>query len=60
MIDRMQFGRTGHESSRVILGAAAFWAMPIQLTVGDTSLRVDPAAALNGVPLPPLNPETSR
>jgi len=34
--------------------------MPIQLTVGDTSLRAYPAAALNGVPLPLLNPETSR
>jgi len=27
-IDRKPFGRTGHDSSRVIFGAAAFWAMP--------------------------------
>jgi aryl-alcohol dehydrogenase-like predicted oxidoreductase len=28
MIERAPFGRTGHESSRVIFGAAAFWSMP--------------------------------
>ncbi len=27
MIDRAPFGRTGHESSRVLFGAAALWAM---------------------------------
>jgi aryl-alcohol dehydrogenase-like predicted oxidoreductase len=27
MIDRKPFGRTGHQSSRVIFGAAALWAM---------------------------------
>jgi len=27
-ITRAPFGRTGHQSSRVIFGAAAFWAMP--------------------------------
>jgi len=27
MIERRQFGRTGHNSSRVIFGAAALWAM---------------------------------
>lgn len=28
MIERAPFGRTGHESSRVLFGAAALWAMP--------------------------------
>lgn len=27
MIDRQPFGRTGHQSSRVVFGAAALWAM---------------------------------
>jgi aryl-alcohol dehydrogenase-like predicted oxidoreductase len=28
LIDRRPFGRTGHESSRVIFGAACLWSMP--------------------------------
>ena len=27
MIDRQPFGRTGHDSSRVVFGAAVLWAM---------------------------------
>jgi RNA polymerase sigma-70 factor, ECF subfamily len=34
--------------------------MPIQLNVADTSVRMDPAAALGNGQLPPLNSETRR
>jgi aryl-alcohol dehydrogenase-like predicted oxidoreductase len=52
VIDRRPFGRTGHQSSRVIFGAAAFWAMPDDraAAVLDTALaagvnHIDTAAA---------------
>ncbi|HEV3353144.1 MAG TPA: aldo/keto reductase [Acidimicrobiales bacterium] len=47
MIDRAPFGRTGHQSSRVIFGAAAFWAMPEERAgaVLDTAL----AAGVNHI-----------
>ncbi|MBV8984657.1 MAG: aldo/keto reductase, partial [Acidimicrobiia bacterium] len=51
-IDKAPFGRTGHRSSRVIYGAAAFWAMPAEKAAGvlDTALaagvnHIDTAAA---------------
>lgn len=28
MLPKLPFGRTGHESTRIIFGAAAFWALP--------------------------------
>jgi len=37
----MAFGRTGHESSRVILGAAAFWAMPHEKVAALLDMAVD-------------------
>jgi aryl-alcohol dehydrogenase-like predicted oxidoreductase len=51
MIERAPFGRTGHESSRVIFGAAAFWAMPpakaaelLDLALGCGVNHIDTAA----------------
>jgi aryl-alcohol dehydrogenase-like predicted oxidoreductase len=51
-IARKPFGRTGHDSSRVIFGAAAFWAMPDDKAAAilDTALdagvnHIDTAAA---------------
>ena len=29
-VPRAPFGRSGHDSSRVIFGAAALWAMPVE------------------------------
>ena len=52
MIERAPFGRTGHESSRVIFGAAALWSMPSEKAAPllDTALvagvnHIDTAAA---------------
>src|SRR3954464_14894256 len=51
-VPRAPFGRTGHQSSRVIFGAAAFWAMPDEkaAAVLDSALEagvnhIDTAAA---------------
>ena len=52
MIERAPFGRTGHDSGRVIFGAAALWAMPADkaAAVLDTAVaagvnHIDTAAA---------------
>jgi aryl-alcohol dehydrogenase-like predicted oxidoreductase len=52
MIERRPFGRTGHDSSRVIFGAAAFWAMDAEKAAAllDSALaagvnHIDTAAA---------------
>jgi aryl-alcohol dehydrogenase-like predicted oxidoreductase len=52
VIERAPFGRTGHDSGRVIFGAAALWAMPAEkaAAVLDTAVaagvnHIDTAAA---------------
>lgn len=47
MIEKYAFGRTGHLSSRVLLGAAAFWAVP--QSQADESIELALALGVNHV-----------
>jgi len=47
MIAKQMFGRSGHMSSRVLLGAAAFWSVP--QAVADASIELALAAGVNHV-----------
>lgn len=58
MITQFPFGRTGHNSSRVLLGAAAFWDVPqaeadaaIELALSRGVNHVDVAASYGGAEL---------
>lgn len=58
MIKQSPFGRTGHNSSRVLLGAAAFWDVPqgeadaaIELALARGVNHVDVAASYGGAEL---------
>lgn len=58
MIAKHVFGRTGHESSRVLLGAAAFWDLPqvkadasIELALSKGINHVDVAASYGNAEL---------
>lgn len=47
MIAKQVFGRSGHMSSRVLLGAAAFWSVP--QAVADASIELALSAGVNHV-----------
>ena len=47
MIEKLAFGRTGHDSSRVLLGAAAFWDVP--QSQADESIELALALGVNHV-----------
>ncbi len=47
MIAKQAFGRSGHMSSRVLLGAAAFWSVP--QAVADASIELALSAGVNHV-----------
>ena len=54
MLPKMKFGRTGHESTRIIFGAAAFWSLPqsdadrtLDLVLEHGINHIDTAAGYN-------------